>query len=76
MCIAITDEGRGIAEHELKEIWKPFYQVNRDIFEDQGAGAGLSIARGLIEMHHGRIEVTTEPNKGSTFSVFLPIYQR
>jgi len=46
------------------------------MFEDQGAGAGLPIARGLIEMHHGRIEVATEPNKGSTFSVFLPIYQR
>lgn len=76
ICIAISDEGRGIAEHEMADIWKPFYQVNRRLFESQGAGAGLPIVQGIVAMHHGRIEVASEVGKGSTFSVFLPIYQR
>lgn len=76
VCISITDEGRGIAEHELKEIWKPFYQINRNLFEDQGAGAGLSIVQGIVALHRGRVEVDSTLGKGSTFNVFLPIYQR
>lgn len=73
--IIFTDQGRGISEEELKHIWEPFYQADRQRFEDQGAGSGLTIARGLIEMHHGFIEVESTPNQGSSFSVFLPVHK-
>lgn len=49
--IRIIDNGRGIPQAELDHIWKSFYQVNREQFEDQGAGSGLAIVRGLARLH-------------------------
>lgn len=71
--IWVRDEGRGIPESELENIWKGFYQIDRAFNEDQGAGSGLTIAKGLVEMHEGVIEVESTVDKGSTFTVKLPI---
>jgi signal transduction histidine kinase len=70
--IWVRDHGRGIAADELAHIWDTFYQINRALHEDQGAGAGLAIVRGIAEMHGGRVHVDTQEDAGSTFSIVLP----
>jgi two-component system, sensor histidine kinase and response regulator len=71
--IEVMDSGRGIPENELEFIWTTFYQVNREHFEDQGAGSGLAIVKALTEIHGGRCCVTSQYGKGSCFTVALPV---
>lgn len=71
--IRVIDQGRGIPAHELEAIWEVFYQINRDMYEDQGAGSGLAIVKGLVELHQGaRVDVESQENVGSTFTLVLP----
>jgi signal transduction histidine kinase len=70
--ICVTDQGRGIPLGEQPYIFDAFYQVNRAHHEQQGAGLGLSIASGLVALHGGQIEVSSEEGIGSTFTVTLP----
>lgn len=72
--VSITDRGRGIPAHEVENIWKSFYQVNREQFEDQGAGSGLAIVYGLAQLHGAQLHVTSELGKGSCFSITFPPY--
>jgi CheY-like chemotaxis protein len=72
--ISIRDNGVGFPPHVSKRIFDLFYQHNRELFEQQGAGVGLTIAQGLVEMHGGRIEVASAVDIGSTFTVVLPIF--
>src|SRR5690606_35324415 len=51
------------------------YQHNRPTLEQQGSGSGLAIARGVVELHNGRIVVESDEGLGSTFEVTLPAYQ-
>lgn len=74
LLIFFHDEGIGLPPQMQSRIFDLFVQYNRDQLEQQGAGAGLTIANGLVQLHHGRIEVQSEENVGSTFSVVLPIY--
>lgn len=74
LLISFRDEGIGLPPQMQSRIFDLFVQYNRDQLEQQGAGAGLTIANGLAQLHHGRIEVQSEENVGSTFSVVLPIY--
>ncbi|MBC8170389.1 MAG: response regulator [Anaerolineae bacterium] len=69
----VKDEGRGIPKMELDSVWQSFYQIDRGHNEDQGAGAGLAIVRGIAELHGGTVSVTSEPGKGSTFEMILPL---
>ncbi len=71
--LAVQDWGRGIEQEEFNKIWDPFYQIDRTQFEDQGAGSGLAIVRGIIELHGGRVDLESAPGKGSTFTVILPL---
>jgi two-component system sensor histidine kinase/response regulator len=70
--ISVEDEGVGIPETEIPRIFDLFYQVDRNHYEEQGIGVGLTIARELVEIHGGRIEVESEVGKGSTFTIVLP----
>lgn len=70
--ISVEDKGVGIPKAEIPKIFDLFYQVDRDKYEQQGVGVGLAIARELVEIHGGRIEVESEVGKGSTFTVALP----
>jgi hypothetical protein len=69
--VRITDTGRGIASDSLNKIFKPFFTTRKE-----GTGLGLSLAKGIVESHKGRIEVTSEPGHGAQFEVWLPISRR
>lgn len=70
--IAIEDTGIGIEVGHLEKIFKPFERVNSELFLVEGTGIGLSISHHLIHMMGGSIQVSSEPGKGSCFSVILP----
>ncbi len=68
--IKIEDTGTGIRNEDMPHIFEPFYTTKR---EGKGTGLGLAVVYGIIERHNGKISVTTEVNKGTTFSLLLPI---
>lgn len=67
--IRISDSGEGIPKEDLPNIFNRFYRVNRTM--EEGFGIGLSIAKELVELHKGAIEVESKPGKGTTFTVSL-----
>ena len=73
--ITIQDNGIGFPQHVQNQLFDLFYQFNREQMEQQGSGSGLTVAKGLIELHGGRIQVESKVGQGSTFTVFLPVYQ-
>ncbi len=72
LCITVKDEGIGIPPDHLNHIFSPFHQVDREKQEQSGIGVGLAIAKKLIDLHGGRIEVNSQVGAGSTFAIFLP----
>jgi len=68
--IEITDNGAGISQENIKRIFEPFFTTKP---VGKGTGLGLSISYGIVEQHHGKIQVASSPGKGSTFTVTLPI---
>ena len=74
LLIEIKDNGIGLPKNIQPEIFDLFFQYNRATIEQQGAGTGLTIAKGIIDLHQGRIDVDSEEGKGSTFTIHLPIY--
>ena len=74
VAIKIVDTGMGIPEEEREKIFKRFYRMDKSRSrETGGVGLGLSIAEWVVHAHHGRIEVDSEINRGSTFTVYLPL---
>lgn len=72
--VQITDSGIGIAEADLDRIFESFEQINPlDRSQQGGTGIGLSITKKLVELHGGRIGVTSGVGEGSTFSFTLPM---
>jgi CheY-like chemotaxis protein len=73
--VAVKDDGMGIAAEMLPHIFDIFSQANRVLDRSQGGlGIGLSLVRGLVGLHGGRIEVHSDgPGKGSEFIVRLPV---
>jgi signal transduction histidine kinase len=69
--LEVRDEGHGIAEEKLAQIFEPFYTTKS---EDTGTGLGLSVAKGIIDEHGGWISATSALGIGSTFTLFLPVY--
>jgi signal transduction histidine kinase len=65
--VVVSDTGRGIAPQHLANIFRPFFTT-----KGNGTGLGLSLARRIVEEHHGRIEVASTVGKGSKFTVLLP----
>jgi two-component system NtrC family sensor kinase len=66
--VSVRDTGKGIKPEHLGNIFRPFYTT-----KGHGTGLGLSLARRIVEDHGGKIKVTSEVGKGSTFEVLLPI---
>ncbi len=76
VCINVSDTGYGIAPEDLERIFTRFYRVkNAQTRYVMGTGLGLPIVKKIVEAHLGHIEVESEPDKGSTFSVYLPVVQ-
>lgn len=71
--VDISDTGIGISEENLPFIFEEFFRVkNKETQGITGSGLGLSIAKRIIEAHHGTIKVASEAGCGTTFSFFLP----
>jgi signal transduction histidine kinase len=72
--ISVADTGCGIASSDLPQIFDPFYQAGNPHRGDHHAGLGLAIAKRIVELHGSDIKVSTEINKGTTFSFELPLW--
>jgi two-component system NtrC family sensor kinase len=68
--VEIEDNGVGISRADQSKIFEPFYTTKPP---GRGTGLGLSICYGIVEDHRGRIEVDSQPGRGSIFRVFLPV---
>jgi signal transduction histidine kinase len=71
VAITVSDTGKGILSEDLPNIFRPFYTT-----KGNGTGLGLSLARRIVEEHHGHIEVTSRAGKGTKFTVLLPIEKK
>jgi len=68
--IEINDTGVGISKEDIKKIYDPFFTTKS---VGKGTGLGLSVSFGIIQEHSGRISVESKPNKGTSFSLHLPV---
>ncbi len=70
----VTDTGIGIADADIHLLFEAFRQVDSSLTRTQGGtGLGLPISKSLVEMQGGRMEVSSQVNVGSTFSIFMPV---
>lgn len=66
--ISVSDNGRGIPPERLTDVFRPFYRMT-----GHGSGLGLATARRIAEAHDGRLEASSNPGEGTTFSLYLPL---
>jgi|GEM_PF-1153231 len=70
--IELADNGSGMSEEVRARIFEPFFTTK----EEKGRGIGLSVAHGIISRHNGDITVESQPGKGTTFTITLPVFTR
>jgi len=71
--IAVIDTGIGISRKNIKKLFKPFIQIDNALNREQtGTGLGLALVKRIVELHGGKVEVTSELNVGSCFTIELP----
>lgn len=72
--LSVRDQGIGMDEKELKQIFKKFYRTRRaEASGEAGTGIGLSLVDQIVTHHRGRMEVTSRPGEGSCFTIVLPV---
>jgi two-component system, sensor histidine kinase and response regulator len=74
--LTIADTGIGFPPHITGLLFDLFFQYNRERLEQQGSGAGLAIVKGYAELHQARIEVESQVEVGSCFTLIFPVYRR
>ena len=67
--ISISDTGTGISDDNSQHIFEPFFTTKQ---EKQALGMGLSVVYGIIKQHNGTLDLTTSPEKGTRFDIYLP----
>jgi PAS domain S-box-containing protein len=65
--ITISDNGVGVPSHVLEKIFDPYFSTKKE-----GSGLGLAITLSIVNKHHGRISVESEPGSGTVFTIYLP----
>lgn len=72
--ISVSDTGEGILPEHLPHIFDRFYRADRSRSRQTGSsGLGLAIVKGIVEAHHGKVEVASSVGQGSTFTIYLPL---
>jgi len=76
LMILIKDFGIGIRKEEINKVFERFYRGGDELTRKvKGSGLGLTLVKQIVEVHNGNIDVESEPGKGSTFSIRLPVQQ-
>ena len=73
MEIVICDTGIGMTAQQLAHLYEPYNRLGRESGRAEGVGIGLTVTRALVELMHGRVSVTSEPDRGTRFAVVLPV---
>jgi PAS domain S-box-containing protein len=67
----VQDTGCGISPENMRKLFTPFFTTKHEV---KGVGLGLAISYGIIQRHHGRIEVQSKKGEGTTFTIYLPLH--
>jgi signal transduction histidine kinase len=67
----VADTGDGMPPDRLDRIWEPFYTTKAT-----GSGLGRSVSDRIIQEHHGTVDVTSEPGRGTTFTIRFPSHSK
>ena len=74
LCITVKDFGIGIRKEEIEKVFERFYRGGDELTRTvKGSGLGLTLVRQIVEVHHGKVTVESEPGKGSMFTVRIPL---
>jgi signal transduction histidine kinase len=76
LVLTVRDNGEGFDEAQAEQVWQRFYRADKSRVRNgsgDGAGLGLSIVRGFVEAHGGRVECESRPGEGAVFTVKLPV---
>jgi CheY-like chemotaxis protein len=69
-CLSVADTGGGIAQNALPHLFEPFFTTKEP---GKGTGLGLATVYGIVEQHHGWIQVENEPGQGAKFFIYIPL---
>ncbi len=76
VCFEVADNGIGISEEQMKDLFVPFVRLGQDDSGIEGTGIGMTISKQLVGLMHGTLDATSEPGAGTVFRVRLPIAEQ